>query len=219
MKKYFFFLFIWAALTCGINTTLAAPGDIGNFFGNAATYQVTVNKVEISQDSSTWLTLGNGARQFDIASVNVGEDVDNYMTAAEIPAGTYRYVRVTVSRTMRINGSGVSGAVTYYTTANTMNVDGGQLGAGSNLQGNQAAGTIVIPSEAPSPDPRETIEVSGDNLIVTTTLDVPFTVTAGGGTLQINFDTQNTIEFDTNASALPIPAFYPIPPNITINFQ
>ena len=219
MQRSFFVLFIWIALTCAINTTLAAPGDIGNFFGNATTYQVTASKVEISQDNSTWFTLGEGVQQFDIASVNVGEDVDNYMTVTAIPAGTYRYVRVTVSRTMRINGSGVSGAATYYTTANTMNVDGGQLGVGSNLQGNQAAGTIVIPSEAPSPDPRETIEVSGDNLIVTTTLDEPFTVTAGGGTLAINFDTQNTIEFDTNESELPIPAFYPRPPNITIDFE
>lgn len=219
MKKIFVFAVIVLMMTQA-GSVLARPGQAGNFYGNATTYRVTVSKVETSQDSSTWITLGEGVQEFDIAAVNAGAQVGSYVSNRSIPAGTYRYMRITVSRTMIVNGTGATGGVTYYTTANTVNVGtGGALGLGSANQANQANATIIIPAEASSPDPRETVTISGNNLISTATLPEPFTVVEGGGTLSINFNTQRTIEFDVNDSALPNPAFYPRPPDISIEFQ
>jgi hypothetical protein len=219
MKKLFSFLFISVILVSGAKAVLAGPGQAGNFRGSATTYRVTISKIEVSQDNSTWVTLGEGTQTFDIASVNVGAQVGNYVTDKPIPAGTYKYIRITISRTMVINGSATNAGVTYYTTGNKLPISGGNLGIGSSVVGQRADATIVIPSEAPSPDPRETLEISGNNLIVTRVLEEPFTVAPGGGTLEVNFNTQSTIEFDPNENALPNPAFYPIPPSVTIDFN
>ncbi len=218
MKKLIKLSIIIIALFTYQTEASAAPGQAGNFFGNTTTYQVTISKIEISQDNSTWVTLGEGAQTFNIASTNVGAAVGNYVSNTAIPAGTYLYVRVTVSRTMQINGTGQTGGVTYYTTANTVNVGMGTIGIGTNIAGGQAAATIIIPSDG-TPIGDETVVVSGGNLIVTETLSSPFTVLATGGTININFDTQNTVEFDPNENALPNPTFYPRPPAMTIVFE
>jgi hypothetical protein len=219
MKKIAATLFLGLMSLFAPEIILAWPGQAGNFYGNATTYRVTVSKVETSQDGVDWHTVGEGTQTFDIASVNVGAQVGNYMSGASIPAGTYRYMRITVSRTMLINGSGSTGGVPYYTTANTINVDGGTLGVGTANQAGQAQATILIPANAQSPVAGETIQVSGNNLIVTQTLNEPFTVTAGGGTLMVNFNTQRCLEFDPNENALPNPCFYPIPPTVSIEFR
>lgn len=196
----------------------AGPGDAGNFYGNCTTYKVSVSKVETSTDNSNWVTLGEGAQEFDIASVSVGEQAGTYVSGMAIPLGTYRYMRITVSRTMKITGSGASGGTTYYTTAATQSVGGGQLGISSTNLNSRAECTIIIPGDAPSPVADEVLVVSGDNLIVTNTLDEPFTVSAATGTLHINFKTQITLEFDIND----IPGqtvFWPLPPDVDITFQ
>ena len=198
----------------------AGPGDSNNFYGNAdGTYIVTISKIEISQDNSTWITLGEGAQQFNIASLTVGTDFSNYVSNTSITAGTYKYVRVTVSRTIQIKGSGTNGGNVYYTTAATVSLGGGSLGIASaaNDNTNYATSTIVIPSSASSPDPNETLQISGDNLIATRTLDESFTVTSGGGSLRITFATQTSIEFDPDDSPGNI-IFWPIPPGMTFDF-
>ncbi|NCO74356.1 MAG: hypothetical protein COW11_06535 [Candidatus Omnitrophica bacterium CG12_big_fil_rev_8_21_14_0_65_43_15] len=198
----------------------ANPGDSNNFYGNAdGTYIVTISKIEISQDNSTWITLGEGAQQFNIASLTAGTDFSNYVSNTSITAGAYKYVRVTVSRAIQIKGSGTNSGHVYYTTAATVSVDGGSLGVASAADDNTnyAIATIVIPSSASSPDPNEALEVSGDNLIVTRTLDELFTVTSGGGSLQITFTTQTSIEFDPDDSPGNV-IFWPIPPSMSFDF-
>lgn len=198
----------------------AGPGDSNNFYGNAdGTYIVTISKIEISQNNSTWITLGEGAQVFNIASLTVGTDFSNYVSNTSITAGTYKYVRVTVSRTIQIKGSGTNSGNVYYTTAATVSLGGGSLGVASaaNDNTNYATSTIVIPSSASSPDPDEVLQVSGDNLIVTRTLDESFTVTSGGGSLRITFATQISIEFDPDDSPGNT-IFWPIPPSMTFNF-
>jgi hypothetical protein len=196
----------------------AGPGETGNYYGNSSVYRVTISKVEVSQDKVSWITLGEGAQEFNIASVSVGQQAGAYVSGKGIPVGTYRYVRVTVSRTMYISGSGVKDSTRYYTSAETVEGLGGsgQFGVATTTTNTEIA-TIVIPSQCPSPDPtRETLEVSGDNLIVTSTLEEPFTVTAGSGTLEINFHTQTTIEFDPDDVPGKI-IFWPIPPICLLN--
>jgi hypothetical protein len=192
----------------------AGPGDAGNYYGNASVYTVTISKVEISQDNLNWTTLGEGTQEFNIASVSVGQQVRAYVSGRSIPVGTYSYLRVTVSRTMYITGVSTSG--TQYTSSATESIGGGLLGVASTNTNTELA-TIVIPSSAQSPDPNETLEVSGNNLIVTATLSEPFTVTAGNGTLEINFNTQTTIEFDPDDSPGKV-IFWPLPPNISIQY-
>lgn len=193
----------------------AGPGGLGNYYGNASVYRVTVSKVETSQDNVSWITLGEGAQEFDIASVSVGQQAGAYVSGKSIPLGTYRYMRVTISRTMYITGVSVSG--TQYTSSTTVDIGGGLLGVATTTANAEIA-TIVIPSSAQSPDPtHETLEVSGNNLIVTSTLDEPFTVTAGSGTLKINFNTQTTIEFDPDDYPGNV-IFWPIPPNTSIQY-
>lgn len=196
------------------NFLYAGPGDAGNYYGNATSYRVTVSKVEFSQDNVSWITLGEGAQEFNIASVNVGEQAGAYVSGKSIPIGTYKYVRITVSRTMYITGVSASG--TQYTSSTTIDIGGGALGVATATPNTQTA-TIVIPSSAPSPDPNESLEISGNNMIVTSTLSEPFTVTAGNGTLKINFNTQTTIEFDPNDSPGNI-IFWPLPPNVSIEY-
>lgn len=203
---------IFPLLTRGF--VYAGPGDPGNYYGNASVYRVTVSKVETSQDNVSWITLGEGAQEFDIASVSVGQQAGAYVSGKSIPLGTYRYMRVTISRTMYITGVSTSGI--QYTSSTTVDIGGGLLGVATTTQNTQIA-TIVIPSSAQSPDPNETLQVSGNNLIVTSTLNEPFTVTAGSGTLEINFNTQTTIEFDPNDWSGNV-IFWPIPPNISIEY-
>lgn len=214
MKKLLFFLSVAIVLTIGIKTGLAAPGDAANEYGDTTIYNITVSKVEISQDNAAWHTVGEGAQAFNICDANVGAQVGNYMTATAIPAGTYRYVRHTMSRTLQIRGT----SATYATTAATQAVLGGQMGLAQAVALGAATGTIVIPADAAEhPMGNETVEISGNNMIVTVTLNTPFTVTGSGGTLSIAFNTQNTIEFDVGFPGVII--FYPRPPSATITFD
>ena len=219
MKRLFISLFALMVLLGTAGTSYAGPGDPNNFFGTSnAIYKVTISKIEISQDKTNWVTLGEGSQVFNIASLTVGSDFLNYVSNKSIPTGTYKYVRVTISRTMYIKGSGTFGGNTYYTTAGTISSDGGSLGIASTNSADYATATIVIPSVASSPDPNETLLVSGNNLIATRTLDESFTVPAGGGSLKLTFATQRTIEFDPDDVPLKT-IFWPIPPNMTFTFR
>ncbi|MCM8800124.1 MAG: DUF4382 domain-containing protein [Candidatus Omnitrophica bacterium] len=216
--KIFFIVFTTAVISNSL--AYATPGQPETFKGSCTTYRVTVKKVEISTDKQNWVVLGEGEQEFDIASAGVGEQVGSYVSATSIPAGTYRYVRVTLSRDMYVEGSATSSGTTYYTTATTMDIAGGQLGIATTDSNQQALCHIVIPSgsgETYSPDPNEDLEVSGDDFIVTSTLSDPVTISESSGVLEIEFPTQNTLDFDPDDVPGKV-VFWPIPPDISIDF-
>jgi len=100
-------LFMICIFLVTVVTYAAQPNP--TFYGNAGsevngTYTITIKKIEISQDGSNWVTIGEGSRSFNIASGRVGAQIGSYASNSSIPSGTYRYVRNTLSRTITIKG-------------------------------------------------------------------------------------------------------------------
>jgi hypothetical protein len=196
----------------------AKPGDPGNFYGNCEIYKVNVSKLEISQDNINWLTLGEGVQEFDIVSDSASQKVAAYINGKSLLPGTYKYLRVTLSRAVGVKGKATSYGKTYYTTSSTAIVEGGKLGEASDNQKDYALCSMLIPSGFPSPDPVQTLVSSGDNLIITDTLSDPFAVESKGGAIAITFDKPIKIEFDPDESTGKVTC-WPFPPHLNIKHQ
>ena len=84
--------------------------------GPATIYIVQMTKFELCTDVDSngggcvgAFVVGSGAKNFDVASVAVGQSVGSYASNVALPVGTtYKYVRFTISRTFTISGT-VSG--------------------------------------------------------------------------------------------------------------
>lgn len=171
-----------------------------DFTGPAEIYNVTLRKIEISQDGNTWITLGEGDKTFSIADANVGETIGNYVSGAILPEGTYTKLRVTVYKYFTIKGYGTSGGTTYYTTSQTWTDPntGDTFGLASTDINDYDMGNFAIPN------------ISGDNKISTENINIE--VKKGVSTkLRIKFDTQNMVGFEDVGGGTII--FYPMPPN------
>ena len=155
-------------------------------------YKVTINKVEIHNSTTdTWVTIGQGDKTFDIASVSAGASVGGYISGKAIPAGTYDKVRVTVSRHMYIKIHYSSGGTDYYTTSTSTylsNIDVTVVQASTNAS-DYAEGEVVSPESSNGIH----YNVIGDYFTDTQTLSTPFTIKKGSsGTLKVAFDVTNS---------------------------
>lgn len=162
------------------------------FYGDAGsevdgTYTVTMKKIEISEDGSTWVTLGEQTQSFNIASGSAGASIGSYISNSSVPVGTYNYLRITQSRTITIKGrSGDQNGNYYYTTTSQ-----------GKVSGFYKAG--------------ETLVISGNDMIITKDQSSNPIVISEGQTksMAISFNTESMIGFEAAGSDY---IFYPMAP-------
>ena len=211
---------------------------IADFCGNAGDsvggkYVVTLKKIEISKDGVNFITLGESSgTQINVAGLNVDTQFQAFVSNAQIPAGTYNYIRITLSRTFTIKGRAYEGGQYYYTTTQLGKIStppyfykAGRC-SGWNPSTNEPSGapgetcpayeevSFKMPDDAEGyhPDTGETIEFvnGGQDARITQKLPSPIVVTEGKSiVLKVKFYTQGMIGFDQAGSDY---IFFPTPP-------
>lgn len=172
----------------------AACGDRAS--GAADVYKVTVNKIEFSEDGTTFITVFDGSRQIDISAVDAGAVAAGLVSGAAVPPATYTQVRVTVGSTLKVRGYINIAGSTHYTDGGT---DSGAFGLNAGVTdtpgGDCAESTFTIPAANR-----------------TSTGNVTFTVPEGGAapTVRVAFDTSGVITNNGGAPSLG-------PPTITMS--
>ncbi|HIC92098.1 MAG TPA: hypothetical protein EYP21_08605 [Syntrophaceae bacterium] len=218
-KTRIFIIFIFSGIILSTICQYSYAQPNPAFYGDAGsevsgTYTITIKKIEISQDGSTFITVGEGDLTFNIAGGSAGATIGNYVTNSSIPPGTYTTIRITLSRTITIKGrSGNQGGNYYYTTTSAGQVSGfykaGSVAVGSWPPGDYAAVSFQVPSDAEG-EAGETLEIIGDDMRTTKDFVNPIVVKAGETqTISISFNTQRMIGFE---AAGPNYIFYPMPP-------
>ena len=200
---------------------------LAEFCGNASDtvggkYIVTLKKFELSKDGVNFVTLGESSgTQINIAGLNVDSDFQTFVSNAHVPAGTYNYIRITLSRTFIIKGRAYHTDGKYYYTTTQLGKDSNPpyfykagICSGWNSSTNQPTGTgngpggscpayeeitFKMPDDAEgSHTADETIEFvnGGEDARITRKLPSPIIVTADKPViLKVKFYTQGMIGF------------------------
>ena len=117
-------------------------------------YKITMKKVEVCETGSTdssctnGITLGEGSKEVDIASVTAGAAAGTFGSAAKIPSGkTYTYMQVTISRIIKIKGTGTTWKAdnTCYTNSSDTSSSTTRPGLGTATAGNLDEQSVYIP--------------------------------------------------------------------------
>lgn len=202
-------------------------------FGYAATqnltpqqYIIAVTKVEFyNSDTSSWVTVAEGAHTFDVASVNAGQAVGTFIAGANLTSGTYTKMRSTVSRDIQIKAyTGASDTLAnYYTTSGQQNWPTNGLSiviaTGADPSGSVQLGTLHCPDEANPDNPAGYTHEIVDANYFRDTMEgaqfTPFTYTSGAGKkLRLSFDVTNTVVFNDATNTCQVNA-----PIITVTEQ
>jgi len=77
-------------------------------------YLCTVKKMELYNGSS-WVTIFEGEKSMDIASVDLHTKVGEILQGVNLAAGTYTQCRMTLKDTFIVNGTVELSGTTYYT--------------------------------------------------------------------------------------------------------
>lgn len=206
MKKI---LLIFVFIFLFFNKSYAASGT-----GEATEYQVTVEKVELCEDSacSSSTTVGEADKTVDIASSASGADVANYAATTGLPLGkTFTHLRITISRTFTITGSVDTGVEDpCYTDGGT---DHGSYQLLTGKFTGSAVSTTMYLSDASfydiedgseredgeieidysSPTYATSMTISGDSALLIYELDALYTTGLTAPLIKISFGTKNAI--------------------------
>ena len=212
MKKIFL---IFSFIFLFFNKSYAASAT-----GEATEYQVTMEKVELCEDSacSSSTTVGEVDKTVDIASSDSGADVANYAATTGLPLGkTFSHLRTTISRTFTITGSVDTGAEDLcYTDGGTDHVRD-QLLTGKTSESavsttmylsdesfydvedgsEQESGEIEI--DYSSPTYATSMTISGDSALLIYKLDAPYTIGLRSPLIKVSFGTKNAIGAEDTA--------------------
>ena len=211
--------------SCPISGMADFCGAAGDEVGGQ--YIITFKKVELSTDGVNFITVGESSgTQINIAGMDVGSSFQNFATNTNIPAGTYHYLRLTISRTFSLKGRGQKNGGAYYYTSQATGTspnppyfpiaascatwNNGQPGGGCLSYG---AVSIQMPDDAVNHSaPGETMEFVNNNedVRITKTLSSPIVITADTpSTIQMKFYTQGMIGFSGSGSNYVV---FPMPP-------
>ncbi len=219
------FIGIYFLTTGAYGNNCRIPG-MADFCGAAGDevggqYIITFKKVELSTDGTNFITVGESSgTQINIASMSVGSSFRSFAANANIPAGTYNYLRVTMSRIFSLKGVGQYGGKYYYTSQETgrdSNYPYFPIAAscatwntnqpGSGCPAYQAV-SIKIPGDAVNHHaPGEMMEFinNGQDARITKTLPSPIVVVEGKPvTIRMKFYTQGMIGFK-GSDVFPMP--------------
>ena len=212
MKKIFLIL---ALTILFFNKGYAATGE-----GVATEYIVQMEKLELCEDSAcaTSTTVGQHSMGVDIASVSAGADIGSYAATSGLPLGTtFSHLRVTVSRTFQVTGSGTAGSTDCVTDGGTDNTATNLLDAGTGTAtstsmylvnaatynaSNGATGGANIPISYSSPTYAISMTVSGDTAVMIYKLTSPFTVGLKAPTIKVIFNTNTALGADDTACVM-----------------
>jgi len=221
MKKILILVFaIAAAIACPSAAFAQFDGPNGPTLGAATTYIITVEKFELCTDIANGggcvgaFVLGSGSKSFDIASATAGSQVGSYVNNVNLPIGaTYRYLRITLSRTFTIAGV-VNGVTNIGGTGNcrtggadATGYDLATEGTGLSTAGTPSAQRLNLPNVGAwgggypnypttvggTSDPAVDLQPNSTTFATTWQLSQPFTVTATPPTIQLAFDTQSAL--------------------------
>lgn len=180
--------------------------------GDASTYKITVQRIELKNTADTWVTIATPNQEIDIASVAAGAVAGSLLNDAAIPVGNYDNFRIRVSETIKVSGS--DGA--NYTNASGSAILTGDAATSADLPGtitaftesaetwnNTSAGEMTIQVNLDGGDADSYFEVYG-----TTDLATPISITLDSTiSMWFDFDTQSTINYTAaNGLGVGIPA-------------
>jgi hypothetical protein len=173
-------------------------GNTGNEVGGK--YVMTIKKMELSQDGSNWVTVGEGSKAFNLAGANPGADFGSYVSGANVPNGKYTKVRLTMSRTQTLRGQGTYNGTVYYTTTSNGSVtsDGEVFYYATTNPSLASDVSFTIPKDATGSDSGETFTVVGNDIQVVKTLTPAIVIdgsNAAGTSLEIRFNTKSMLGF------------------------
>ncbi len=97
--------------------------------GNASTYKVTVQNIQLKNDAGSWVTIATPNQVIDIAAVAAGAVAGSFMNDASIPVGNYVNFKVVLSETMVFSGS--DGATNITRSGGDVTVTGADAAAAS----------------------------------------------------------------------------------------
>jgi len=226
LNKFLVFVMIMSIVKFVFADTCPISG-LANFCGSAdGQYTVTLKKIEFSTDGVNFITVGESSgTSFNIASMNVGSDFQSFISNKNIPAGTYNYIRITMSRTISFKGrttEKVNGNYYYTSQATGTSPDPPYFPiAASCSDWHPGSGgcptydvvSIRIPDDAVEHHaPGETMEFVNNNqdARMTRKLSSPIVITEGQSkTLRIKFYTQGMVGFDGSGGNYIV---FPLPP-------
>ena len=136
-----------------ISPAQAASGDADG------TYTVTITKLEVSTDGTTFVTVFEGSQAINIASANAGAVAAGLVNGVALVAGTYTTVRVTLGANLLAKGYANNGSDTVYTN-NSAN------GSTTNSGVNNTPGTDYAISTYAIPQANRTNTITGMSFIV-----------------------------------------------------
>ena len=102
-----------AGTAYGSEVSFISTGKLAT--GNPISYKVTVTKVEMHNEDSTWVTIFSGTAQLDMEAGGTFPGISDL----DMPAGTYDHIRITFKNSFPVTGTLSNGATAYYTTAAT----------------------------------------------------------------------------------------------------
>ena len=88
-----------------ISVTLSYLMIDSSYAGNADTYKITVQKIQLKNSSGEWITIATPNQEIDIASVNAGSTVASFFNDASIPVGSYKNFKIVNSETIKVSGA------------------------------------------------------------------------------------------------------------------
>ncbi len=235
------------AFACPSRAFAQLDGPSGAATGPASSYVITVEKFELCTgvDGSGGgcegpFVLASSTKSFDIASASAGAEVGAYVSNVSLPVGTtYRYVRLTLSRTFTIAGH-VDSVVNIGGTGNCRtggaDATGYTLateGAGLDTAGTPTAQQLNLPNAgawgggypnyptnaSSYNNPAVDIQDDAPTFASTWPLAAAFTVTADHQpTIKLAFDTQSALGAGSH-SGDGVCHLGPQPPTIHVSIQ
>lgn len=222
MKTFFILLLAVGSILLFPSHAFAQfDGPSGVTKGVATTYIVTIDKFELCTGVDNTgggcvgaFVLGSGTKSFDIASASAGASVGSYVNNVALPIGTtYRYLRITLSRTFTI--SGVVNSVTNIGGTGNCRTGGADAtgytlateGTGLSTAGTSVAQKLNLPNVGawgggypnyPTSvngynNPSVNLQSGSSTFATTWPLAAPFTVTSAAPTITLAFDTQSAL--------------------------
>lgn len=147
-------IFLNSVISAAILIVNSTAVFAGGGTGTATRYEVTMLKLELCTDAPLTtefdttctgaVVVGTGNKVFDIASVNVGASVGQFISATGLPVGTtYKYAKPTFSRQFKMTGAATLSTPTCYCRTQTTSTFQ-QLGAAKGPYKSNQAGVCEV---------------------------------------------------------------------------
>ncbi|MDP1854177.1 MAG: DUF4382 domain-containing protein [Candidatus Omnitrophota bacterium] len=180
-----------------------------SYAGNADTYKITVQSIQLKSSAGNWVTIASPNREIDIASVNSGAIAASLASDVSVPVGTYVNFKIVVSEIIKFSGSD---GVNYTKAGGAVTVTGTAASAASTATWPTAPPTTVVTMTENTESHTAVLAQKGE---ITATMDMdagdadnymeiyrsndlttPITVNAGSTvSMFFDFDTQGTINY------------------------